>query len=126
MYLSKELAIQLIKSGFKRTYYVDEISPFDIFNSKDEEWVVGGRILPEGNLLVDQNVYNEGTWLPSIADLIYWLSDNSYPFTLECKGNGHGYKIIVTNNIGEELSAKGGTIEFVLFKAIMDILKNNF
>ncbi|NOU91218.1 hypothetical protein GC102_36645 [Paenibacillus sp. LMG 31460] len=95
MYLSEISALKLKELGFKRTFYIGEKAPFDFYKYNNEEWIIGGRILPQGDLLAPSSVYNEGTWLPSLSDLMYWLSDNGFTFTLECKELGHGYVIHV-------------------------------
>ncbi|GMX63974.1 hypothetical protein Elgi_04400 [Paenibacillus elgii] len=124
MYLSENSALRLKELGFKRTYYVDEIAPFDYYKVNGEEWVTGGRILPQGELLAPSHVYNEGTWLPSLKDLMIWLVDNGYTFTLECKELGYGYAVNALDNKGNTIKGKGGTAELAFCKVIEQILKS--
>ena len=121
MYLSKLMAEQLINKGFKRTVYTDEVAPFDFYQYGEEEWVIGGRILPNSNLLADESVYQNGFWLPSIYDLLYWLEDHNYEFTISHLGSAKGFKIRVKDE-QKELISKGGTLETTLFKLIINLL----
>jgi hypothetical protein len=125
MYLSENSATRLKELGFKRTYYIDEIAPFDYYKINDEEWVMGGRILPQGNLLAHSTIYNEGTWLPSLSDLMIWLEDYGYTYTLECKELGHGYIVQVNDSPGSIIKGKGGTAELAFCKVIEQILKKD-
>ncbi len=126
MYLSKKFADDLKRLGFKRTYYVDEVAPFDYYFFEDEEWVLGGRILPKGEILVHSDVYEKGIWLPSINDLLFWLSDNNFSVLLEQKERTKGYKVVVTDINHNSFSGKGGTCVYALYDVIQKILKNNF
>jgi hypothetical protein len=122
MYLSKEFALKLKEMGFRRTYYEDEVAPFDYYQLDDEEWVLGGRILPEGNILANPDVYQKGTWLPSLNDLLYWLTDNDYAVMMETKERARGFKVVVTDRDGNNFVGKGGTAEYALFDVIVKIL----
>ncbi|MNV78730.1 hypothetical protein D3C71_1722380 [compost metagenome] len=115
--------MRLQELGFKRTYYVDEVAPFDFYALNNEEWVIGGRILPQGDLLAPLTIYNEGIWLPSLTDLMIWLSDNGYTFTLECKVSGHGYIVQASNSVGSIIKGKSGTAEDAFCKVIEKILQ---
>jgi hypothetical protein len=121
MSLSKTDAKELIELGFKRQDFEDKIYPSDIYEYDGAVWVVGGRLLPNGNLICDDVIYNEGTWIPTAEDLIAWLDNNDCKFILEY--NGGGYKIEANDSKGKVSKAKGGTIEYTLFKAIIKILK---
>ncbi|AYB38249.1 hypothetical protein [Brevibacillus laterosporus] len=122
MYLSKEQATILHNLGFQKSYYEGEVSPFDFYSYDEEEWILGGRILPQGELLAPEKIVSRGVWLPSTQDLIYWLSDHHYTFTIECKEKGFGYKIKASKS-EKEFSEKGGTLEFTLYKLIVKILE---
>ncbi|MCC8435253.1 hypothetical protein HP567_011925 [Brevibacillus sp. M2.1A] len=122
MYLTKEQALELHKLGFLKTYYDGEIAPCDFYSFKDEEWILGGRILPQGDLLAPEEVISGGIWLPSIQDLLYWLSDHDFTFVIESKERGYGYKVDVCKE-GKNYMGKGGTVEFALYKVIVKILE---
>ncbi len=121
MSLSKTEAVKLFKLGFKRPDYVDAVYPQDIYDYQNSTWVVGGRILPSGNFLCEEGVYKEGTWIPSLLDLIFWLEENDTKFNLSY--SGMGYKIIVTDNQENEYSSKGATLEFAFYNVIIKILQ---
>lgn len=123
MYLSEFFANKLKKLGFQRTYYVNEIAPFDVFQYNEQEWVIGGRILPEENLLAKSVIYHEGTWLPNSYDLIKWITDHGYTFNLEFKGIGLGFVLRIKDENQNEFIVKGGTLEVTFFKAIERILE---
>ncbi|MFD7522639.1 hypothetical protein [Paenibacillus chitinolyticus] len=124
MYLSETSALRLKELGFKRTYYIDEIAPFDFYKVNEEDWVLGGRILPEGDLLAPSDITIKGTWLPSLTDLMTWLADNNYTYTLECKERGHGYVVQALDSEGNTTKGKGGTAELAFCKVIEHILKS--
>ena len=121
MSLSLKDAKELINNGFKRQKFEDNVYPFDIFEYCGETWVIGGRLLPEGNFLCNENIYLEGQWIPSLTDLIEWLENNNCKFTFS--SNKFGYKAEVLDNSENVYKAKGGTLEYTLFKVIIEILK---
>lgn len=121
MSISKTEAIKLFELGFKRPSYADTAYPQDIFDYENATWVVGGRVLPSGAFLCEEDVYKKGVWIPSILDLISWLEDNECKFNLSY--NGTGYKLVVIDSHEIEYSAKGATTEFAFYNAIAKILK---
>lgn len=123
MYLSKKLSEELIKLGFKRSHYIDEVAPFDIYYYEDTEWAVGGKIFPNSNLTSPEEVYKQGTWLPTTYDLLTWLEENNCVFSIT--NNGQGYKIEVTDSEGNIYKAKAGTSEHVLYNVIIKILQKH-
>lgn len=124
MYLGEEDAKKLISLGFKRTYYVDEIAPFDIYKLNDDDWCVGGRIIPDEILLSPEEVYKNGLWLPNIYDLMLWLERNEFKYILSHNYEGLVYRIEVFDEDKNSLvKAKGGTVENVLFKVISKLLE---
>ena len=122
MSLTKENAELLFGLGFKRQSYAEKTYPTDIFEHKGDTWCVGGRIVPNTNLCCDEEIYNNGTWIPSLEDLLLWLRDNECIFTLSY--NGNGFKIEIVDNEKRNYKAKGGTAEFAIFNGIVKILKN--
>jgi len=112
-----------MKLGFKKHY--SDAQPSDVYNYGKAEWIVGGRILPNGYLASPEEVYKEGTWLPRAEDLILWLKDIDCIFTITYKGRGFGYKIEVTDSKDNIYKAKSGTLEHVLYKAIIKILQKH-
>ncbi|GKS09262.1 hypothetical protein YDYSY3_02620 [Paenibacillus chitinolyticus] len=124
MYLSETSALRLKELGFKRTYYIDELAPFDFYKLNEEEWVLGGKVLPKGDLLAPSDIITGGTWLPSLTDLMTWLVDNNYTYTLECKELGHGYVVHALDSQGNKIKGKGGTAELAFSKVIEHILKS--
>lgn len=122
MYLTKEFAQELLRLGFKRPYYdSDEVTPYDFYSYEGEEWVLGGRILPEGPVLSPEQVYKSGTLLPKVNDLMNWLEFNGYTYSLIYKNTS--YRVEATNGEGILRIGKGGTPEHALFVAIEKILK---
>lgn len=121
MSISKTEALKLFELGFKRPSYADAVYPQDVFDYQNSTWVVGGRILPSGTFLCEEDIYRRGVWIPSILDLISWLEDNDCNFTLS--NTGRGYKLSVIDSHGVEYSTKGATSEFALYNAIIKILK---
>lgn len=121
MSLSKKHALELMKLGFKRQDFEEKVYPTDIIDYNGETWVVGGRILPNGNLLCDKNIYTKGDWLPSQEDLISWLEDNDCTFVITYGGTGYKTEITAINS--KVYKGKGGTLEYSLYNAIVNILK---
>lgn len=121
MSLTKTEAEKLFNLGFKRPSFADLVYPQDIFEFQSSTWVVGGRILPSGTLLCDEKIYKEGSWIPSLSDLLSWLEENECTFTMVFSGNG--YKIEVYDNKNKKYKGKGGTLEFALYKVILGILE---
>ena len=121
LYVTKKTAIDLESVGFKRTFYSDEKAPFDFYSYEQSEWVLGGQVIPGGQLLAPEEVYKEGTWLPSIFDLINWLKDYSFDFVIKYQGNY--FRIMVTGHKGEEIKGKGVSLEHTLYIVIAKILK---
>lgn len=56
---------------------------------------------------------------------MYWLSDNGFTFTLECKELGHGYVVHVHEAHGGIIKGKGSTAELAFSKVIEEILKGS-
>lgn len=124
MYIGENDAKKLLELGFKRTFYVNEVAPFDIYKHNEEEWCVGGRIVPGGNLLSSKEVYVNGTWLPNIYDLMFWLETNDYKFILSHNYEGLLYRLEVFNEERMLLvKTKGGTPANVFYKAILNLLE---
>ncbi|MCX7570495.1 hypothetical protein OS242_11030 [Tumebacillus sp. DT12] len=121
MSLSKTEADQLFKLGFKRAEYSDEVYPQDVFEYQNSIWVVGGRILPSGNILCDEKIYKEGTWIPSLPDLITWVEDHDCKF--ETSYCGLSYKVTVTDSSAINYKGSGSTLEFAMFHVIKKILE---
>ncbi|MDH6353515.1 MULTISPECIES: hypothetical protein [Brevibacillus] len=121
MSLSKAEAERLFNLGFKRPEFTDEVYPQDIFDYQNSTWIVGGRLLPSGTPLCDEKIYKEGTWIPSLADLISWLEESDCTFTMSY--GGLGYKIEVTDGNKKKYKGKGGTLEFALLKVILQVLE---
>ena len=123
MYLSKDFAKELVKLGFTRPDYYDQYNPFDFYNYRGEEWVVGGRILPEGTLSVSNEIYLKGTWLPSLDDMMSWFEDNNFIFDLSYDGDV--YRISATDESKISYKGKGVYIETSCFNVIKKILLKN-
>ncbi|MCY9544909.1 hypothetical protein M5X00_25240 [Paenibacillus alvei] len=121
MSISKTEAIKLFELGFQRPLYADTVYPQDIFEYQDAVWVVGGRILPSGAFLCEEEVFKKGVWIPSILDLMSWLEDNDCKFNLSY--TGIGYKLKVSDSHEIEYSSKGATPEFAFYNVIIKILK---
>ncbi|WP_160680472.1 hypothetical protein [Clostridium sp. C8-1-8] len=123
MYISKSLALELFQNGFKRPAYQDMYNNYDFFEYDNEEWVLGGKILPSGDILSPEDIYKKGTWLPSAYDLMLWLEENNFTFNLVFNGEVHS--CIAKDNRGTEYKGKGANIENALFNAIMKVLKHH-
>ncbi|PYG83879.1 hypothetical protein LY28_03799 [Ruminiclostridium sufflavum DSM 19573] len=121
MSLSKAEAEILFNLGFKRQSFEEKVYPTDIYEFKGSVWCIGGRIVPNSSLSAETCIYNEGVWLPTLEDFIYWLDNNECKFSVIY--NGNGYKVEITDNQDNAYKAKGGTMEFALYKGIMEILK---
>lgn len=121
MSLSKEEADQLFTLGFKRAEYSDEVYPHDVFEYQNSIWVAGGRILPSGDILCDEKIYKEGTWIPGLPDLITWIEDNDCKF--ETSYCGLSYKVTVTDRNATSYKGSGSTLEFAMFLAIKKVLE---
>lgn len=122
MSLSKKNAELLFDLGFKRHSYADKVYPTDIFEYKGEIWCVGGRIVPNSNYSCEKDIYNRGTWIPSLEDLVLWLKDNECTFSLSY--NGNSFKVEIVDIQKRDYRAKGGTAEYAIFNGIVKILKN--
>ncbi len=121
MSLSKAEAVLLFNLGFRRQIFEEPIYPTDLYEFGGSIWCIGGRIVPNTTLSVEPQIYNEGIWLPSMEDLIYWLDNNECKFTLTYTGNKYIVEII--DNQNDVHKATGGTMEFALYKAIVEVLK---
>ncbi|ENQ3105779.1 hypothetical protein ACEOWJ_001766 [Bacillus cereus] len=120
MSLSKTEAEKLFILGFKRPKYADEVYPQDVYEYQNSTWSVGGRIVPSSKLLCDEEVYRQGTWIPSMTDLITWLEENDCKFTLSY--DGLSYKVEVSCINERNYKGKGMSAEMGLFKVITQIL----
>ncbi|NOW06141.1 hypothetical protein [Clostridium beijerinckii] len=121
MSLSLKEANKLKELGFRRHEYNDKVYPTDIFEYNGETWSVGGRIVPNGNLICNEDIYINGVWLPNIDDLLSWLENNDCTYNLSY--NGLGYKIVIVDRNNKVFKGKGGTLEFSIFNALIKILK---
>ena len=121
MSLSKTEAEKLFDLGFKRPVYADEVYPQDVYEHKNTTWVIGGRIVPSSTLLCGEEIYKQGTWIPSMTDLITWLEEMDCEFTLSLVASG--YKVEVYTSDEQSFKGKGISVEMVLFKVICRILK---
>lgn len=121
MSLSRTEAEKLFKLGFKRAAYADEVYPQDIYEYKNATWVVGGRIIPSSTLLCEEEIYKQGIWVPSMADLITWLEEMDCEFTLSHYGSS--YKVEVSTSDEQRFKGKGISVEMGLFKVICQILQ---
>lgn len=123
MYVNEKEAKKLKDLGFERSFYVDEVAPFDMYSYQEQEWCVGGRIVPEGNILAEDNIYTEGEWRPNIYDLMYWLENRNYQFSLSYNCKGLGYLIEIVNEKEGVIKAKGAGAINALCKIVIKLLE---
>jgi len=121
MCISKTEALKFFELGFKRSSYADTVYPQDIFDYQNSTWVIGGRILPSGPFLCEEEIYKNGVWIPGVLDFMSWLEENDCNFTLSYTGTG--YKLNVIDSYGVEYKSKGASSEFAFYNAITKILK---
>lgn len=121
MPLSSSDAKKLFNLGFKRPAHEDDVYPQDVYEFNKSTWVIGGRILPSTNLLCNKEIYEEGIWIPSLADLMGWLEYNDCEYNLSYSSSG--FKINVVDVNGKHFKAKGSTAEFALYNVITKILE---
>lgn len=111
----------LFKLGFKRPDVEEKISQTDVYYYKDEYWCVGGRILPNSNIIADSEIYEKGLWIPDIRDYIYWLSYNDCTYSVSYSGTV--YKIEVQDPKGKSYKEKAGTLEYAFYKVVVRLLQ---
>lgn len=123
MSLSKLEAETLFNLGFKRQLFEEKVYPTDVYEFKGSVWCIGGRIIPDSSLFADDCIYKQGTWLPTIEDFVYWLDNNECKYSVIF--NGNGYKVEIIDNQNNAYKVKGGTMEFALYKGIVEVLKKH-
>ena len=121
MYLVKSEALELFAAGFKRPSYQDPYNQYDFYDYNNTDWILGGKIVSDSEVLAPEEVYKEGTWLPSLYNLQLWLVENDCVFELSYDGLVSRAK--VTDHTGKEYKSKGATPTNSLFHAILNILK---
>jgi hypothetical protein len=119
LYIDRHCVDRLKKAGFVRPYQEDVPSPYDYYEYNDNEWSLGGQLTGESIILAPQDVYEKGTLLPTITDLMDWLEFEGYTFNII--NNGNGYRVIAKNNLGKEFKGKGGTLPYAL-TSIVELL----
>ncbi|MCQ4087541.1 hypothetical protein [Saccharibacillus sp. JS10] len=124
MYVNEKEAKQLKNLEFKRSFYVDEVAPFDMYSYQGQEWCLGGRIVPEGNILAEGNIYTEGEWRPNIYDLMYWLENRNYQFSLSYNHKSLGYLIEIFDEKEGVVKAKGADPINALCKIVIKLLES--
>jgi len=118
--LSKTEAKKLYDSGFKRPKIYDDVYPQDIYDYKNETWIVGGKVFPRGEFGAPKEVYTQGTWIPLEEDLISWMEEHDCTFIISF--DGMTYKIEAADVNGTSYKAKGVSLELCLYKVIIQIL----
>jgi|SRR5690625_613085 len=113
-------AKKLFESGFKRPGFDDDVYPRDMFEYKNETWIVGGRVLPRGEFSSPREVYTKGIWVPLEDDLISWMEENDCTFS--CSFDGMTYKIKAADINNKSYKAKGSSLGLCLYKVIIQIL----
>ncbi|MEW9677687.1 hypothetical protein ABRT01_16140 [Lentibacillus sp. L22] len=113
---------KLFKLGFKRPEYADDVYPQDVYEYQNATWTVGGRIAPSSYLLCDEEIYKQGTWIPSLEDYIIWLEENNCTFNLSF--DGFSYKVLVTCVNEQNYKGKGVSLEVGLFNVTIQILRD--
>ncbi|MEI5908512.1 hypothetical protein WAK64_15805 [Bacillus spongiae] len=120
MTLSKRDAEKLFHLRFKRPNYAEEVYPQDIYEYDKSTWIVGGRTVPSTKVLCDEKMYRQGTWIPSITDLLEWFDENECTFTMTY--NDLSYKIEALDINEQYYKGKGISAEFGLLNVIIQIL----
>lgn len=123
LYIDKECTERLIRSGFVRPYKEDVPSPYDFYEYLGQEWSLGGQLTGESSILAPQEVHEKGTLLFAITDLMNWLEFEDYTFSIVY--NGNGYRVVATNEQGEEFKGKGGTLPSALTSIVEKLLNRN-
>ncbi len=131
MYLTKEDALELYELGFE-VYSLDSGTyPLEVYDYNNEEWCAGGKILHRINkeiffaneILVSDQIYEEGLYLPNDSDLMDWLENND--FTFEIKSKNGMYKVVAWESEKNKFRG-GGTFTAALRNVIIKILKSGF
>lgn len=120
LYIDKKCVERLTLAGFVRPYKEDMPSPYDYYEYMGNEWSLGGQLTGESSILAPQEVYEKGTLLLAITDLMNWLEFEGYTFSIVY--NGNGYRVVATNEQGEEFRGKGGTLPYALTSIVEKLL----
>ncbi len=122
MALQPDNAEKLLEAGFTLDYTLEGST----FYFEGEEWVIGGRLYPDGPSSTSPKIVKKGLWLPSVNDLSRWLFFRDF----EVEMNIYRYyddfcvKATARDQEGREYKAEGGSEDHALFKIIMQVLKS--
>jgi hypothetical protein len=118
MYLPPDDAKRLFEAGFKLQHQLEG----SVFYFEDEEWIVGGRIDPDGPSSISPKIIKKGIWLPSLEDLLEWLRYRD--FELEIKTSRYGTTAIARDEEGRRYEASSGSEDHALYKIILQVLQS--
>ncbi|MDD6395516.1 MAG: hypothetical protein PUB37_04950 [Firmicutes bacterium] len=123
MNITFETANELYALGFSYRHYQKHCQKGMVYYYNGSEWVIGGNV-DEPLTDTQREIIDNGTWLPSEANLIEWLQDNDFVFVVV---NTDGFfkvecKDTVTNT---QYNSKMPTLEFAMAAIIKKILKKH-
>jgi len=121
MTLSVNDATKLMNACFSKVQYTnDEINPCDMFYYNKSTWIVGGKLGPREALLCPKDIYEKGTWIPNLDDLIIWLEEREVNFNLSFDGMTYNLELYLEE---KKFKSKGVVKEKCFYNGIMKILK---
>ena len=120
MHLDKTDSYKLIQLGFQRKN--NAVLPYDYYQYKNQIWVLGGLLYPKHSILSPSYIYQKGTWLVALFDMIWWLEVTKlkYELTHICKG----YNVFYLKSIFDKkkIREKGVILSFTFAKFIEKII----
>jgi len=122
LYIDKQCLARLNQAGFVKPCQGGGPSPYDFYDYNGNEWSLGGQLTNESTVLAPQEVYKQGTRLPTITDLMNWLEIEGFVFSITY--NGNGYRVIAQDESGKEYKGKGGTLPYALTSIVEKLLLN--
>ncbi|WP_143536052.1 hypothetical protein [Saccharibacillus sp. O23] len=120
LHIDKGCLVRLNKAGFIRPYSGDGPSPYDFYDFNGNEWSLGGQLTKQSSILAPREVYEQGTLLPTITDLMNWLENEGFMFSITF--NGNGYRVMAQDKGGTEYKGKGGTLPYALTSIVEKLL----
>lgn len=119
--ISFETADELYALGFSYRHYHDHPQKGMVYYYDGSEWVIGGD--SEAPLTeFEKNIVENGVWLPSEIQLIEWLLDNDFIFSIV---NTDGFFDVVCKDTVTQIQYKSKmpTLDYTISAIIRKILK---
>lgn len=121
MNINDYCAKKLYAKGFTFRHFQEHPCKGMVYEYNGTEWIIGGK-KEEEITKQDKKIIEEGTWLPSVSQMMQWLQNNHFTFAFVSRGNGTLIEVRCTDSVTGTMYHSDASIEIALAATIRKIL----